>query len=79
MSESVAQERFDTLLEDANEQDTTIEERREQLAEQRLTLEEIEQTLRDARRKREARYEQAVQRLENDDDNDTPEVLSHDD
>lgn len=78
MGESAAQERFDTLLEDANKQDTTIEERAEQLAEQRLTLEEIEQTLRDARRKREARYKQAVQRLESDDD-DPPEVLSHDD
>ena len=34
-------------------------------------------TLRDARRKREARHKQAIQRLENDDD--TPEVLTHDD
>lgn len=33
-------------------------------------------TLGDARRKREARYKQAIQRLENDD---APEVLSHDD
>lgn len=33
-------------------------------------------TLRDARRKREARYKQAIQRLENDG---APEVLSHDD
>lgn len=74
MGKSAAQERFDTLLEDANEQDTTIEERREQLTEQRVTLEEIEQTLRDARRKREARYKQAIQRLENDDD--VTEVLT---
>lgn len=34
-------------------------------------------TLRDARRKREARRKQAIQRLENSDD-DTPEVLTHD-
>ena len=76
MSDAPAQDRFDKMLEQANEQDTTIEERAEQLAEQRLTLEEIDQTLRDARRKREARYKQAIQRLENDD---TPEVLTHDD
>ena len=34
-------------------------------------------TLRDARRKREARHKQAIQRPENSDD-DTPEVLTHD-
>lgn len=79
VSESAAQERFDTLLEDANEQDMTIEERAEQLAEQRVTLEEIERILLEARLEREARYKQAVQRLENDDGNDTPEVLTHDD
>lgn len=76
MSVFNARDRFGCLLEQANKQDTTIEEQAEQLAGQRLTLEEIEQTLRDARRKREARYKQAIQRLENDG---APEVLSHDD
>jgi hypothetical protein len=63
MGKSGAQVRFDTLLE----------------AEQPVTLEEIEQTLRDARRQREARYKQAIRRLERDDGNDTPEVLTHND
>jgi predicted phage tail protein len=78
MSDAPAQDRFEAMLADANDTDLSIDERNEQLEQQRLTLEEIEQRLRDARQEREARYERAVQRLEDGND-DTCEVLSDDD
>lgn len=71
MSQSDAQDRFDRMLEESHQM--TPEERIEQLQQQRLTLAEIDQALRHARREREARYEQAVERIEHSDD--TPEVL----
>jgi len=75
-SDTPAQERFDSLLDQANEQDTTIEERAARLERQQVDLARLDRELREMYEKRRAAVADSIEELNNDDDSGLPKLAS---
>ena len=69
-SESAAQDRFDEMLENADEM--SPDERFNRMEEQREHIKELTANLREINEQRRAKLKESIRKLENDDEDDTP-------